>query len=60
MTWNGIEINRSDFGTDLRDWVAFSLALMANTHCSNRKAALELLYHEADSIIAQVQSGKAP
>lgn len=52
--WNGFDFGRADFGNDLRDWIAFSLALLASTGCRDKEAALQLLYHEADSIIAKV------
>ena len=53
---NGIEVSPSDFPKDLRGWVAYSVAFIANTHCSDKEAMLELYLHEADSIITRIQS----
>lgn len=58
--YNGHEICADDFPRDLRGWVAFSIAFAANTRCANKTGQLELLLHEADSIIEQVKTGKAP
>ena len=57
ITWNynGIELSRSDFGTDLRSWVAFSIAMAAATTSADKDAALDLLYREADNIITRVR-----
>lgn len=54
MNYHGVELCRDDFGDDLRDVIAFTLAFVANTHCRDKAAALELLYHEADRIIELV------
>lgn len=60
VDYHGIDLSVSDFPNDLRGWVAYSIAFAANTHCGNKSAALKLLLMEADDIIAQVKTGKAP
>jgi len=58
--YHGVEISPSDFPKNLRGWVAFSIAFAHNTRCRDKDAALELLMYEADKIIEQVKTGKAP
>jgi len=58
--YHGVQLSSSDFSRDLRGWVAFSIAFAFNTRCHDKDAALELLMHEADNIIDQVKTGKAP
>jgi len=58
--YHGVELSPSDFPRDLQGWVAFSIAMAFNTRCRDKDAALELLLHEADKIIEQVKTGKAP
>jgi hypothetical protein len=48
---NGIELSRSDFGDEHRDWVAFSIAFAMNTRCRDKEAFLELLLGTADGIL---------
>lgn len=63
MSLNGVEVLVSDFhrgGRDLRDWIAFSIASVANTHCRDKDALLDMLYYEADRIIEQVGVGHGP
>jgi len=58
--YHGVEMSAADFPRDLRGWVAFSIAFAFNTRCRDKEAALELLLHEADKIIEQVNTGDAP
>ena len=58
--YHGVEISAADFPKTLQGWVAFSIAFAHNTHCRDKDAAMELLMHEADKIIEQVKTGKAP
>jgi hypothetical protein len=60
LDYHGILLSPSDFSRDLKGWVAFSIAFTASTQCRDKKAALELLTHEAEEIIKQVKTGKAP
>ena len=60
IDYHGVELSASDFSRDLRGWVAFSIAYAFNTRCRDKSAALELLLHEADKIIEQVEKGVAP
>ena len=60
FNFNGVPIYRSDFTNDLKGYVAFSIAFANVVKCRDREAALELLNHEAEKIIEQVKSGKAP
>lgn len=55
--WNDIELSRDDFDNSLRDWVAFTIAFLANTQCSDKEVALDLLRYDADSIINKVREG---
>ncbi len=58
--YNGIYLSADDFPDNLKGWVAFSIAFVANTRCRDKEAALELLLYEAEKIIEQVKTGKAP
>lgn len=60
MIVNGVELSASDFPRTLEGWVAFSIAFANNTHCRDKEAAVELYLYEAERIIAQVKTGKAP
>lgn len=55
MNYNGIQLERADFGNDLRDKIAFDVAFYGGVTCSTKKAALEMLYHAADQIIEQIK-----
>ena len=61
MQVNGVEVLISDFNRndkDLRDWIAYSIASVANTLCRDKDALLELLYYEADEIIKRCVVGQ--
>lgn len=60
FNYHGVELSASDFPRDLKGWIAFSIAMAFNTRCRDKEAALELLMYEADKIIDQVKTGKAP
>jgi hypothetical protein len=53
--YGGHFFNREDFGRTLRDWVAFSIAFASGVACRDKQAALDLLRHEADSILAALR-----
>ncbi len=54
MSYGGQEIGRSDFGSDLRDKIAFDICYYSGIGCGNKEKALEMLYHAADSIIEEI------
>ena len=60
IDYHGVEMSVSDFPRDLRGWVAFSILYAHNTRCRDKDAARDLLLHDADKIIEQVKTGKAP
>lgn len=60
FNYNGVELSAADFPKTLQGWVAFSIAFAGNTRCRDNEAAVELLMHEAQSIINQVEKGTAP
>ena len=58
MSYGGQEIGRSDFGSELRDKIAYDLCFYSGIGCASKEKALEMLYHAADSIIEQVRDEK--
>lgn len=60
MNYGGQEIGRSDFGSELRDKVAYDICFYSGVGCSNKEAALKMLYHAADTIIEQIQPNRNP
>ncbi len=58
MSYGGQEVGRSDFGSALRDKIAFDIAFYSGIGCGNKKKALEMLYSAADTIIEQVRDDK--
>ena len=60
FNFNGVHLTVSDFPRTLQGWVAFSIAFIQAVHPSSKEAALELLMHEAEQIIKQVEKGEAP
>lgn len=55
----GFEMTRADFGAEIRDHIAFTLAFTMNTGCGNKAALLSLLYSAADEIIEVTNKAKA-
>lgn len=60
FNFSDIELSPTDFPRDLRGWVAYSIAYVGAVRSGDKEAALELLLYEADKIIQQVRTGKAP
>ena len=58
MDYNGVEISRADFGSTLRDKIAFDICFYSGIGCKDRKAALNMLRHAAESIIEQVRESE--
>ena len=48
-------LDRSDFGNELRDRVAFDLAFLMGVGVGNKEALLEAIYFTADEVVERVR-----